>query len=513
MTAERAIRADGRPTDAGFTLTELVIVVFLMGLIFPVLAIAFVTVIRTTPSAEDRADDARSLLNLTNWVSQDVASTSEGGFFIGESAPAGGCLESTLPVGSINLLELHWFEGAENYVANYRWVSTGPSMGRIFRYACQQGQPANELRMTAELHSVTSGSFAPAPVEITRTPTTRADGSPGIKGVQFVVLIYDDNGVQRELLSLDATTTNVLTTLPGGSSGPSGNNTPPTASDLSMTITPPATQVDTLQAIDPDGDVLFTTFPYGLPAAWDIRATGVTLEVTPDPLAAPGDYDITYRVTDPSGEWAQAILKVTISTATPNQPPIANAVSIAASKGVASVATLVYSDPEGDALTPVLEASDIPSGWTATVAGDQVTVTPSATASGTTVIRYSVTDSAGATVTSQITVNVCTVSLVSVTPNPPTVGVRRSGNLTASISVEITSNGACTPLVLGFLPNDSSAVEAAVSFNASNVATISKNSAFAWTRPATGNRVVQLNVRQGANGPVELSIDLTTTAS
>ena len=33
-----------------------------------------------------------------------------------------------------------------------------------------------------------------------------------------------------------------------------------------MTITPPATQIETLPVTDPDGDVLFTTFPNGLPA-------------------------------------------------------------------------------------------------------------------------------------------------------------------------------------------------------------------------------------------------------
>ena len=128
------------------------------------------------------------------------------------------------------------------------------------------------------------------------------NGLPGIKGIQFVVLIYDDNGIQRELLSLDATTTNIVTLLPGSGGGSAANNTPPTASDLSMTITPPATQVESLQdvATDPDGDVLFTTFPNGLPGSWNILATEVTISVTPDPAAAPGDYDIVYRVTDPS---------------------------------------------------------------------------------------------------------------------------------------------------------------------------------------------------------------------
>ncbi len=513
MTADRNTPSDAPVRDAGFTLTELVIVVFIMGLLVPVLALSFSVVVRTTPTAEDRADDSRSLVNLTTWLSQDVSSTSENGFFVGASSPTGGCLATSLPTSSVNLLELHWRESAKQYVTNYRWLTTGPGVGRVLRYSCKKGEAANALRMTAELNEVTSGVFAPAPVEITDSPTTLADGTAGIKGVQFVVLIYDDSGIQRELLSLDATTTNVLTTVPSGAGGGSANNTPPIASDLSMTITPPATQVETLQglATDPDGDTLFTTFPNGLPGTWNIVADEVTLEITPDPAAAPGDYIINYRVTDPAGATADARLLVTIAAPTLNQPPTANAATIVASKGVSSVATLVYSDPEGDPLTPVLNAADIPAGWSASVAGNQVTVQPSATASGTTVIGYSVTDSAGATATSQITVNVCTVSLVSISPASATVAVRNNGDLSGAVTIEIASNGACSALVLGFLPNQS-LVESTVSFNASNVATIPRNSAFAWTRPAAGNtRVVALNVRQGANGPVELTRNLTTT--
>ena len=195
--------ADRRTTDAGFTLTEVVIVVFLLGLIMPVLAMAFSVVVRTTATSEDRADDSRSLLNLTTWLSQDVSSTSEDGFYIGTSA--GGCnLPSSLLDSSTDLLELHWQEGSTNFVTNYRWVPTSSTKGQIFRYACLQGQAASELRMTAELNAVSTGDFGPAPVEITPTPTEMADGSPGIKGVEFVVLILDEYGIQRELLSLDA---------------------------------------------------------------------------------------------------------------------------------------------------------------------------------------------------------------------------------------------------------------------------------------------------------------------
>jgi hypothetical protein len=452
-------------------------------------------------------------LNLTTHLSQDVSSTREDGFFIAPEASPGGCDPASLPALSTNLLELHWSEGSERYVANYRWLNTGPGKGQIHRFACQQGQAARAVRMTPDLNEVAGSDFGSAPVEITRAPTTMADGTPGDKGIQFVVLIFDDFGVQRELLSLDATTTNVLTTLPGGAGGSAGSNTAPVAPPLQVTITPPATRIETLPAYDPDaGDVLFTTFPSGLPGAWDIRATGVTLEITPDPAAVPGDYPILYRVTDPYGAFTDGQLLVTIAPPGPDLPPIANSVSIRASRGEPAVATLDFSDPEGSVMTPVLDPATIPAGWTTSVSGNEVTITPSSTASGTEVIRYQVTDGAGQTATSQIAVNVCTVSLVAVSPSPAIVAVRNSGNLDQDVTIEITSNGACDPLVVGFLPNSDLAVETTVNFNTSTVVTIPKKIAFAWTQPAAGTeRIVPLNVRQGANGDVELTVDLTTT--
>ena len=79
------------------------------------------------------------------------------------------------------------------------------------------------------------------------------------------------------------------------------------------------------------------------------------------------------------------------------------------------------------------------------------------------------------------------------------------------VTVEITSNGACARWSSDSCPTRR-VVESTESFNASNVVTIRTNSSDAWTRPPTGRpRVVALNVRQGANGPIELSLNLTTT--
>ena len=521
MTAERNNPATRPTRDAGFTLPELLIVIVLMGILMPVLAMAFSVVVRTSPTSDARADDSRSLTNLTNWISQDVSSTSEDGFFVGPSAPGdgAGCLLPSSAGGSVNLLELRWKEGSTQFVTNYRFVPNSPSdgKGRIFRYSCLKGQAAGELRMTANLKTVAASpvnKFAPAPVRIAPVPTVRADGSPGIKGVQLVVVILDENGVQRELLNLDATTTNIATMLPGTSGGLSGTNTAPTASNLTVTMVQGSSRLETLPALDPNGDLLFTTFPGPQlrPPTWNLLATGTTIEITPDPAAPPGSYPITYQVTDPSGLVASATLNITIVAPSTNLPPIAQAVSINARRSVESVVTLTYSDPENEPLQPVLVGADIPAGWTASVVGGQFKVKPSATASGSKVIRYTVTDSFGQTATSQITVDLCTVSLSSVTPASRTVAVNANGRLAQPVSVQITTNGACSPLVLGFLPDNSSVVEATESFNASNVVTIKDTNAYAWTRPPKdGSRIVPLNVRQGANGPILLTVNLTTT--
>ena len=486
-----------------------------MGLIMPVLAMSFSVVVRSLPQADARTDDSRSLLNLTTWLARDVSSTREDGFFVGASGPLGGCLATSLPSASINLAELHWRETlgtTRNFVVNYRFVSTAPGKGVIYRYSCLLGQAASSLKMTPEMNTVSSaGPLSPAPVQITLAPTTMDNGSPGNKGLQFVVLIYDDNGVQRELLSLDATTTNVVTALPLAPGAPNPDlNVPPVANDLSMTVVAGTSHTEpALPASDANGDVLFTTFPSGVPLGWNVYVTGISVEVTPDPLALPGVYAIDYTVTDPFGEVANARIFVTISAVALNLPPTATAANINGSKGQPVVANLVFSDPEGEILTPVL--GPLPAGWTATVSGNQVTITPSATATGTSTIPYTVTDSAGGSATSQITVSVCTVSLVSITPASASVVVRSNGNLTSDIIVQIATNGACSALVLGFLPN-ASLVESTESFNASDSVMIRRNSPYAWTRPAAGvPRLVRLNVRQGANGPVELFTTLTTT--
>ena len=58
--------------SGGFTLVEMLIVVTILGVVMTTLAAVFSVIVRTTPSTEARADDARSLQGLVTWLPQDI---------------------------------------------------------------------------------------------------------------------------------------------------------------------------------------------------------------------------------------------------------------------------------------------------------------------------------------------------------------------------------------------------------------------------------------------------------
>ena len=128
--------------DRGFNLVEMVIATSLVGLLMTVLAAAIVVSLRTTPSTENRLDDARSTRALATWLSHDTTSAPR---FLPEQAQ-GGLNLSTTDTGDnndcggegTNLLHLQWTETSfqtTTHVANYRFVSDGTN-GEIRRYSC-----------------------------------------------------------------------------------------------------------------------------------------------------------------------------------------------------------------------------------------------------------------------------------------------------------------------------------------------------------------------------------------
>lgn len=139
--------ADGGPPseehgDAGFTLVEMLIVMLISGVLVASMATAFSVVIRITPTAEDRVDDARSTRSLSTLLSHDTASTppfapegSTGGFDVATAASAD---NNDCSGAGTNIVHMQWTEAipiSVTYVANYRFVIEADA-ARVYRYSC-----------------------------------------------------------------------------------------------------------------------------------------------------------------------------------------------------------------------------------------------------------------------------------------------------------------------------------------------------------------------------------------
>ena len=162
---------DRNRSDSGFTLPEVLISVVVIGMIATVLGGVFSVFMRSTPTTEARADDARSVMGLVTWLPQDVDSTPATGFDLG-AGTASGC---NLNPG-VNLLRLEWHEKigsvTTTYVANYRHVSTA-SAARVVRITCSGvGSPpfatGEQQNLTSDLPPLPGGwtpGNAPAAVD------------------------------------------------------------------------------------------------------------------------------------------------------------------------------------------------------------------------------------------------------------------------------------------------------------------------------------------------------------
>jgi prepilin-type N-terminal cleavage/methylation domain-containing protein len=508
---------DRETPDEGFTLVEVLIVTMLLGLIMVALAAVFVVVLRASPAAEATVDDSRSLLTLTNRLSQDVTSTSEYGFEPAVSSTDTNPLTNPTGAGpfiaspylarcdlsgqpsSIPILQLRWTESTSTFVADYRWEASGGE-GKIVRYGCRAGSAPIRSEVTTTLRETpvsSSNNLTPVPVHLTVSHITTAEGLPGNDSVHFEVIVVDEDGTQRELLSLDATTENVVTVLPPLSGGPTPNNQAPTASPGSTSAIAGQLTNYLLPATDPDGDTM-TTFFSNIPAGgWLVSATGVNASITPPAAATAGVYTMDYTVTDTSGATATAVLTVTVQAAAVNQPPIVTAANVNALKGQPITIPLVVTDPELGPIT--ISVSGVPGNWGGpTISGLDVTLTPHSGAAGQYVFPYTATDDQGASSSSTLTVNVCDASITSVSPN--SVRVNTNGSLQSAVVVTISDNGFCNALVLGFQPQSANPVEAVEAFNSGTTVTIGTTE-YVWDVPS-GNKNNTLNLRESSNGSI-----------
>lgn len=155
------------PHDSGFTLTEVLIVMAMIGLLLGTLAAVFTVIVRTTPSAEDRVNDARSIQGLVTWLPQDIDATPPDGFDrVAGFWPCAG----SAPAGSNNVLSMEWSENTTSvtsYAASYRFEMVG-SEPVMARYTCEPLGTPTRIGLTSGL-SATAPSVEMCAVQLNAT--------------------------------------------------------------------------------------------------------------------------------------------------------------------------------------------------------------------------------------------------------------------------------------------------------------------------------------------------------
>ncbi len=297
-------------SDHGFTLTEVLISVVVMGIIATVLGGVFTVFMRSTPTTEARADDARSVMGLVTWLPQDVDSTPATGFDVGQST-ASGCNQNP----GVNLLRLEWREKigsvTTTFVSNYRHVSTA-SAARVVRITCSGvGSPpfatGDQQNLTSDLPRL-PGGWTPgdAPAAVTVARTIPADLTSPVELVTMELTTFAGDTVRTDSASKNPSETLPATTLPSWipptpSTIPNVNNLPTTV-NLSFAANPsPTTTTANLIVNDVDGDPLVVALD-SVPSGWVVTLVGLQMTITPDPSDVGNTETIQYTVDDLQGD-------------------------------------------------------------------------------------------------------------------------------------------------------------------------------------------------------------------
>ena len=267
--------------DRGFTLTEVLIVVVLMGVLMSAVAAVFSVIVRTAPTTENRVDDSVALLGLTTRLPPDVNSTP--GVDIALAAahwntqPSGsGCASGD--VGE-NLVVLKWSEQTGSsptmYTANYRLAANGVGGSTMWRISCTNAGPGTARRIVQDLPSMPS-----KPV----TVTIRNGLDPVDEVMKVVGLSMTVTTMSGDVLRFDAQTNNpaeTLGTIPvTATTAATTTTTTTTVAPATTTTVAPSTSVGgTTTTSSTSTTTPTTTFP----------PTTTTIPCSADFINGPGD--------------------------------------------------------------------------------------------------------------------------------------------------------------------------------------------------------------------------------
>src|SRR4051794_18141279 len=238
--------------DRGFTLPEVLITIVLIGLISGVIVGVFGVIVRTTPQAEARADDARSLLGLSTWLPSDLSSTphtlcsdapgcsTAGSAWDKSPLTASGCAGADQ---GINVLRLQWTESFGSvdttwtFVADYRFVNVGTTW-KVFRISCVLGGVRSSLRLSSDLPPPAvpaTWAAGTAPLWV----TWKLDTDSYLVGASIEVQTISGDHVR-----IDGASNNVNATLPPLGTVATEPPTTTTAAPTTTTTIPPTTTTD-----------------------------------------------------------------------------------------------------------------------------------------------------------------------------------------------------------------------------------------------------------------------------
>jgi len=368
--SDRRAPLNRRPRDNGFTLIEVLIVISMMGVLSATLATVFTVIVRTTPDANARVTDARSLKGLVTWIPQDMDATPPGGF--DDSHSAWSCAGAA-PSDSYNVVAMSWDEQGDTstqFYASYRYELDG-SEWVMARYACQDGGPASRINMTSELPTW-NDSDPPAWVEMCSAQLDAASGECDSADEVADPTTQPVESMKVTLTLLDGT----LYTIDAAAKNPDENladdpeaitNFAPTAGvpNLPITMIAGETRVLDLYAThaisDPEANFLTSAVDSYEPMPTGISVTSsdpLTVTIVADPSLPTGvlPKPISLIVSDAYGGSVDVTTTIEI-VLPPNDAPVAAVstytVTIDAGESLDLPLDLTHgvSDPNGDTLT------------------------------------------------------------------------------------------------------------------------------------------------------------------
>ncbi len=374
MTDQTEPDGGSRGAERGFTLIEMLIVMTMMGVLASALAMTISIVLRTSPAAEDRVDDARSVQGLVTWLPQDVDATPPDQFNT-DPAAAWPC-DGAAPSNSYNVVTMRWSERTStttNFAATYRYEFDGSSW-RILRYTCEGTGSSMILGRTMRLtDALPSWDNLAPPARVTMCSTAIDNNGNCPSGSEITTTTASNvESLTFRLTRLDGVDV-VIDAAPknpdedlADDPNASGNSAPSVSqTDFVVDLLPGETITIDLNAThsptDADGDTLSVAIDSSEPLPLGITASTsdpLNVTLTADASLPPGIISdkLVLIISDPRAGWVDPTLTINIESQ-PNVPPTLSSPTYAVQLAPGQAAVLPIdvthgvSDPNGDPLT------------------------------------------------------------------------------------------------------------------------------------------------------------------